>query len=88
MFFEGEAFSQSVKIFAFGELDSDLRVDFLAAFSLDVFLLNAGDVGQSFFAEDLSCFEDEGDTFSHSLDLQVSVLFEDELAEEQTLVES
>lgn len=50
--------------------------------------MDFGDVGKSIFVEDLCCFEDERDALSHAFDLEVSMLFEDQFAEEESLVES
>jgi hypothetical protein len=46
------------------------------------------DDSQAVLAEDLSKFESERDDLSHALDLDGSVLFEDQLGKEESLVEA
>lgn len=88
MFSEGDVCSKLVKLRGLLELDGDFGIDFLSVFSLDVLLLDGGDGGVSVFGEDLCHFEGEGDALAHGFEVDVPVLFEDELGEEQGLVES
>ena len=85
--FEGDALGQFIEICGFLEEDGDFGVDGLGVFLVHVLLSDFVDDGVSVLGKDLCKFEDQGNAFSHTLNLHASVLFDDQLREEQALVQ-
>lgn len=83
---EGDSFSHLVELGSLLQSDGNLGVEGLAVLVLEVFLLDLFDGGVSVFAEDLGELEGERDALSHTLDLNIGVLFDDEFGQEQSLV--
>lgn len=86
--FESDAFGQLIEICCFLEEDGDFGVDGLGISLVHVLFSDLVNDGVSVLREDLGKFEDQGNAFSHTLNLHTAVLFDDEFGEEEALVQS
>lgn len=88
MFSEFETLSEFVELGGLVQHDSQLRVDASGSLSFQVAGVNRADGGQAILLQNLWELGNQGDWFTHTLNLDASMLFEDQLGQEDTLVES
>lgn len=71
-----------------GQLDGELRIDGFGVVAVKIFRSDKNSCGQLIFVQELRDFGNKRNAFSHSFDLDITMLFDDEFAEEHSLVES
>lgn len=84
---EFDVLGELIELCTLGKLDDELGVDGFAVFALHIFRGDGGEVGKPVLGEELGDLGDKGNAFAHAFDLDGGMLFEDELAQEQPLVE-
>ena len=82
-----KVFGKIIELGTFGQLDAKLRIDATTVLTMNIFRPNVGELHKSILDEKLGDLGDKRNTFSHTFDLDSTMLLEDELAQKQPLIE-
>ena len=85
---ENDVFGEFIELGTLAQLDAELGVNGTTVLALDVLGPDVADLGEPVLGEQLGDLSNKGNALTHAFDLNAAMLFEDELAQKQPLVES
>ena len=83
---EHNILSHRIEFCTFGQLNSELGVDASVVFSVNIFGSELDQCCETIFLKDLRDLGDKRNAFTHSLNLDCTMLFEDKFTQKQSFV--